>query len=450
MPFDVEMTGVSDYGTKVKMIVAGQAGAGKTLFSSTAPEPLYIFFREQPRIMSIANRYMPHVKVLPELDENGKIKRGGAVEDKMLEILHYLQGEGGELYESVVIDTGDELQRAIKDGKKNRNNGKWAISDWGWLADEYFNIVNAFIDLPMHVIVTYHLKNTQEGDDGQVFREIALQGSAKDDTPSWFDIVGVLDSYESVDDKGIRSTSRGFLTQQTDKYRWTKDHSGQLPRVYELSPDFVGDFDRIIELIYEKKPGTPHEIIDRVKVETVGEPLIEHPGVPTPEEVEEKKQEKAESPIVDKIEEARAAAAAATALLKSELGATEVTDDGGGAAIEPAPDKMAEVEEGTAEPEPPNHIESEKLPDETVPMFGDEKEEEEPPAVVEEVTEDSLPHCEVCGDVPTTEKIDDKGEVVLDSDGDPVMIVDETLVSLGQVRYRKTLCQVHLLEERKK
>ena len=77
MPFDVEMTGVSDYGTKVKMIVAGQAGAGKTLFSSTAPEPLYIFFREQPRIMSIANRYMPHVKVLPELDENGKIKRGG-------------------------------------------------------------------------------------------------------------------------------------------------------------------------------------------------------------------------------------------------------------------------------------------------------------------------------------------------------------------------------------
>jgi len=446
MPFDVEMTGVSDYGTKVKMIVAGQAGAGKTLLSSTAPEPLFVFFREQPRIMSIANRYIPHIKVLPDTDDSGKHIRGAGVEDKMLEILHYLQGEGGELYETVVIDTGDELQRAIKDGKKNRNNGKWAISDWGWLADEFFNIVNAFIDLPMHVIVTYHLKNTQEGDDGMVYREIALQGSAKDDTPSWFDIVGVLDAYESVDEKGIRSTTRGFLTQQTDKYRWTKDHSGQLPRVFELSSDFVGDFDRIRGLVYESAPATEHALIDRVKATSVGTAPETHPGIPTPEEVEEKKQKKGAA-IAEKIAAAREKTAeesekhseeqAAVQTLKDELGAEEVTE-------------MATVEKGTAEPEPPPHVEAEHLAavpqDETESMF-DEEAKEEPAA---EVTEDSLPHCEICGDVPTTEKIDDKGEVVLDSDGDPVKIVDETLVSLGQVRYRKTLCQVHLLEERKK
>jgi len=265
MSFNVEMTGRSDYYEKVKMAVVGQAGAGKTLFSSTAPDPVYIFFREQPRIMSIANRAMPHIKVLPEMDDAGRITK--PVEDIMLEILEYLRGDGAEFYDTVVIDTGDELQKALKEGKKNRNRGKWGISDWGWLADEYHTVVNAFIDLPINVIVTYHLKNTQEGEDGTIFKEIALQGAAKDDTPGWFDVVGVLDTYENVDDKGIKTTSRGFLTSPTPRYGWVKDHSGQLPPVFEISERFVGDFGKIRDLIYgtDAKVSHEHEVISVVQ-----------------------------------------------------------------------------------------------------------------------------------------------------------------------------------------
>ena len=229
MGFKLEMTGKSDYYPTVKMAVVGHAGAGKTLFSSTAPQPLFLFFREQPRIMSIANRAMPHVKVVSQYDSDGKMVK--AVEDVMYEVLQYVTGDGFELFDTIVIDTGDELQKALKEGKKVRNRGKWGISDWGWLADEYTAVVNAFIDLPKNVIVTYHLKNTQEGEDGTIFKEIALQGSAKDDAPGWFDIVGVLDSYESIDEKGVRSSVRGFLTQPTPRFSWVKDHSGQLPRV---------------------------------------------------------------------------------------------------------------------------------------------------------------------------------------------------------------------------
>ena len=47
-----------------------------------------------------------------------------------------------------------------------------------------------------------------------------------------------------------------------------------------------------------------------------------------------------------------------------------------------------------------------------------------------------------------TENIDENGETIVGSDGKPVMVVDETLVALGKVRFRKTLCLEHMQAER--
>lgn len=437
MGFTVEMTGRADYYDTIKMAIVGQAGAGKTLFSSTAPDPLFLFFREQPRIMSIANRAVPHVKVMPEYDADGKMVK--PVEDIMLEVLEYVGGEGSDYYSTVVIDTGDELQKALKEGKKVRNRGKWGIADWGWLADEYTAIVNAFVDLPKNVIVTYHSKNTQEGEDGQIFKEIALQGSAKDDAPGWFDVVGVLDTYESVDEKGIRSTQRGLLTRPTPRYGWVKDHSGQLPPVFDLSENFIGDFDRLYGLIYgETSPVTQksdHEVITVVKPSPKPEIVEEHPGIPTPDEVDAKKQEK-----VTEVQ--------AVELLKNELGAEEVTEE--------------EVEVATVE-QPREIVETEALSlalsddgavgeSENVEVVA--ADDGEPGTVGGDGGDsDDDPYkgqrCEVCETVVTTAKYDENGEAVLDGESNPVMVIDDTLINLGKVKFRKVLCQEHLLEARK-
>lgn len=437
MGFNVEMTGRSDYYEMIKMAVVGMAGAGKTLLSSTAPDPLFVFFREQPRIMSIANRAMPHVKVLPSYDDKGKIVN--PVEDVMLEVLEYLKGDGSEFYQTVIIDTGDELQKALKEGKKNRNRGKWGISDWGWLADEYYTVVNAFIDLPMNVIVTYHLKNTQEGEDGTFFKEIALQGAAKDDSPGWFDVVGVLDTFENVDDKGVKTTARGFLTSPTPRYGWVKDHSGQLPSVFEISKDFVGDFGRINDLIYGKASGanqsTEHEIISVVQQPSAAPaPVIEqHAGIPTQEEVTAKKAEAIVKEVLDAEE-----VVASVEQSVDDKPDTAVVD------INKNADDGGEVSEGDKEDEPPEP--------EQVSLLGGDNEPEE--ASTEEDAEgdtvDIYPHCEVCGEVPVTEKVNDEGEIETDDEGKPVMVVDSTLVDLSKVRFRKVLCQTHLLEARAK
>ena len=434
MPFDVEMTGAGDYSRQIKMAICGQAGAGKTLISSTAPNPIYIFFREQPRIMSIADRFMPHIKVLPEV-EDGKLKV--PVEDKMHEILDYLRTEEAqELYDTVVIDTGDELQRALKEGKKLRNRGAWHIQDWGWLSDVYYSIVNAFIDLPMNVIVLYHLKNTQEGDDGQIIKELALQGATKDDAPGWFDIVGVLSAFESVDEKGRKSASRGFLTEPTPRYGWVKDHSGKLPNIYQVTDDFVGDFDVLHDMIYGGvEIASEHETLATVTVE-ITEPTVveEHPGVPTPEEVEEKKQERSDKvDIKEKIEAAREAKQVEN--VEEDVPSTGVPLDD---VVEIAAEIVAEDEAANVVPE---------TPAETMTMLDDEEGNDGAvPA--------ALPHCEAdvdgepCGAIPMTQQFED-GVPVVGDDGEPVLVVDETLVELGQVRFRKVLCKKHLGEARK-
>ena len=435
MPFDVEMTGAGDYGRQIKMAICGQAGAGKTLISSTAPNPIYIFFREQPRIMSIADRFMPHIKVLSEV-EDGKLKV--SVEDKMHEVLDYMRTDAAqELYDTVVIDTGDELQRALKEGKKLRNRGAWHIQDWGWLSDVYYGIVNAFIDLPMNVIVLYHLKNTQEGDDGQIIKELALQGASKDDAPGWFDIVGVLASFESVDEKGRKSASRGLLTEPTPRYGWVKDHSGKLPSIYEVTHDFVGDFDSLHTMIYSNKViKSEHETLETVTVEIAEPaPVEDHPGVPTPAEVEEKQQERSEKTDIRKKIEAARESSDDEPLPPFEKPETGVPLDD---VADIAAEIVAEDEAAKITPE---------MPAETMSMIDNE-------TSAQETSGDGLPHCEAvvngkpCDAIPMTQQYED-GEAVTDDDGEPVLVVDETLVELGQVRFRKVLCKEHLSEARK-
>jgi hypothetical protein len=369
------------------------------------------------------------------------------VEDIMLEIQEYVAGEGSEYYDTVVIDTGDELQKALKEGKKHRNRGKWAISDWGWLADEYHKIVNGFIDLPKHIIVAYHLKNTQEGEDGSIFKEIALQGAAKDDTPGWFDIVGVLDTYEQVDEKGNRTSHRGLLTSPTARYGWVKDHSGQLPPVFDVSEDFVGDFDRIHSLIYGPTSGkatkVEHELLTVVKTrdEEPSKPK-DQVGIPTPQEVDAKKgvDPAGTSPIAEEkpVESGGGDPADmvsdedAEVELETQLGATEVIE---------------EVEEETVPESSPEPV----MDQDSLDLSADEPESEDEDESDAEEVDDPYKgvRCEVCNEVPVTPKYDENGDPVLQN-GEPVMVVDDTLIDLGKVKFRKVLCQTHLLEMRKK
>lgn len=457
MPFTVEMTGAQDYQRMIKMAIAGFPGTGKTLFSSTAPTAFFVFFREQPRIMSIADRYMPHAKVTNKVDDSGRLVT--PVWDTFHEVIDYLDSERGEAYGSTIIDTGDELFQALKEGRKLANRGKWGIQDWGWLGDMYREIINRVIDLPKHVIITYHLKSSQEGDDGEIIREIALQGQAKDEVAGWFDIVGVIDSWEE-EGEDSKLLHRGMLTHTTPKYPFVKDHSGKLPKVFELSDNFVGDFQRMYDLIYKDIPASDHETIEIVKPEPKAKPdaskTSAETGVPTPEDIDKKKgkkkgKKKKEEDEPDKQDEAPKDDAPDEKEASSEEASGEPEEKAAkpkeSEADKPKSEEADEADDsGEEESGSDDEVTSEATPEEALATV----EEELGATVVEATCEFEEEDGEKCGEPLVKRKLDANGDSMANEDGEPVMIPDKDLMDLTKIRFRKYMCRDHFTAERKK
>lgn len=361
MPLDIEITGAEDRSKYVKVAVGGFAGAGKTLFASTANDPLFVFFRQNPRIMSIANRAVPHVKLTNHVDENGKLIQ--SVQDQMLHLMAYLtMAEGSKDIKTIVFDTADELYQALKEQRRIQNNGEFRVGDWGWLQDTYREIVGAFIDLPYHMIANFHLKRTQE--DDYTFREFALQGASKDEAPGWFDIVGVLESYDGTKENGERYTQRALLTKSNKNYPFLKDHAFALPDYFELSTDFVGDHGRLLEAVAnpELSPKNDRETIERYEgasVEVSGMYTTEDSAptsVPSPAELIAEKQER-----VAKVAAEKGAADAATPdpapeaeqgkpVAEAEALATPTPSESEESAVPLTPDQ---IDPTTGKPDPP-------------------------------------------------------------------------------------------------
>lgn len=405
MSLSVEMTGREDLQDPWKIAIAGYPGAGKTLLSSTATKPLFVFFEENPRLKSVAHRHIPHVKLLNSSD--AKV----TVQDQLQALAMNLMLTDHE-YETLVIDTGDELFQKIKQARRIKNGGEWGPGDWGWLGDTYREVVSGLIDLPMHVIVTFHLKSSED-DDGRS-RELALQGAAKDEAPGWFDVVGVIDAFETADEQGDSVTKRVLLTHQSRTYSWVKDHSGTLPVRWPISENFVGDVPRLIKTLSTSaegfKDGQEHQVIGIIEVDTP-EPTVTGADVPTPEELQAKKQ---------------------------GVDADTVTAE----PISPEPEPAStegEGQEAEAEEEHPTEsipAQPEPAPDpisvEGPEVEGEDGESQEEPSAEEalanmeqELGAEEVHPCVVCGD----------------------NVEDEDLRELTQIRFRAIYCRPHFKEQ---
>ena len=386
----IEMTGIEDRQGPWKLAICGYAGVGKTMFGSTARQPLFVFFGEHPRLKSVATRGVPHVKLSNELALDGTLE--ASVQDQLQALVMYLQLEDHD-YDTLIIDTGDELFQQMKQARTLKNGGEFKVGDWGWIGDAYREVIQGLIDLPMNVIVNYHIK-TSSDEEGSTYKELSLQGSAKDDAPTWFDIVGVIDTYVVIDEDGNDVTKRALMVQSSRLYPWVKDHSGVLGARFEISDDFVGDFPRLLELVNSgEQVDISHETITEVVKKEVKVPEIRQ-NVPTPEDLQAKK----DARVPDDV-------AVPTEKVEEKADPTPAQEDVKGSPGEPEPEV---VEEQPAE-------QGEGSVDDAVETVKE---------VFDGAEEVDVFVCDVCG------------ETVDDAD----------LRELSQIRFRKYLCRPHFRE----
>lgn len=233
MGITIKKTGRAEYGQTAKMLVYGEPGAGKTLFGSTAPAPLFINL--EAGLMTLASRGVDYVDVADPTD--------------LQEIFIFLRG-GKHDYKTIVIDTLDELQKVyIADRLKKERRESMQLQDWGFVGEQMQKALRAYRNLPLNVVFLCHAKTDQDNESGTLIYKPALQGAIGDQIAGFVDLATYIHaSPVKNEESGETEMKRVLRFQNSPKFPHIKDRSGKMPPFYELNLET--DFQDILKTVF--------------------------------------------------------------------------------------------------------------------------------------------------------------------------------------------------------
>lgn len=169
-----------DVQTKIKALVYGQAGMGKTTLSVSAPKPLLLDCDGGVHRINIAHR--PDTVQVKTYEE----------------VLQVLREEDLTEYETIVIDTGGKLLDLMaayiigKNPKLGKSNGALTLQGYGERKGEFSQFCKLVSSLNKHLIFVAHRETKTEGDNT---RYVPLFGGSNyDSLVTELDLVGYLEA----------------------------------------------------------------------------------------------------------------------------------------------------------------------------------------------------------------------------------------------------------------
>jgi len=165
---------------KIKALLYGDPGTGKTSLGATMPQPSLHLLSEGHGDLAV-KRVQPNADII-------KIKNY----DHLIRILDGLTFEDHP-YKSVCLDSLTDMQEMVKKNMKGDEVAvKMSLPDWGTLQELTKDVVKRFRDLDVHVCVIALSADTQEP-DGPIIRGPAMAGKKLPKSlPAYFNIVGYM------------------------------------------------------------------------------------------------------------------------------------------------------------------------------------------------------------------------------------------------------------------
>jgi hypothetical protein len=181
---------------KLKLLIYGQSGAGKTVFSAGAPKPLVLDFDGK---VSSAASYFAHnaPERLKEISFENLTDTPGQERPfrRFSKILRDLQSQAaaGKLqYETVILDSLTLFLDAFmadimaeNPGVKRPNNVP-ALQDYQILNLQFKDVMSRLLSLPCHVIVVGHITSETNQETGRIFWKPLVPGKLADRLPQIF------------------------------------------------------------------------------------------------------------------------------------------------------------------------------------------------------------------------------------------------------------------------
>lgn len=203
MAINLQRTGTLG-ANSVKLLVYGQAGAGKTTLIPTLPNAVVI--SAEAGLLSIADADVPFIEVKDM--------------DTLREAYEWLAADSE--YASVALDSISEIAEVCLSNEKARTKDPRAA--YGEMQDQMAKLIRAFRDIPnKHVYMTAKLEKSQD-EMGRMLYAPSMPGNkAGQALPYQFDVVAAL--RVEKDSEGV--TQRALMC-DSDGLWQAKDRSGKL------------------------------------------------------------------------------------------------------------------------------------------------------------------------------------------------------------------------------
>lgn len=191
----------------VKVLVYGQAGAGKTSLITTLPNPIVL--SAEGGLLSIQDANLPYLEI-------------GNMETLKEAYEWLLASEEAKSFESVALDSISEIAEVVLNYEKKV--AKDPRQAYGSMQEQMADIIRAFRDLPnRHVYMSAKLEKTQD-EMGRVLYAPSMPGNKTGQAlPYFFDEVLAL--RVEKDAEGV--TQRALMC-DSDGLWLAKDRSGKL------------------------------------------------------------------------------------------------------------------------------------------------------------------------------------------------------------------------------
>jgi len=182
---------------RMRMLVAGFPGIGKSTLGLSAPKALHIdvdFGRD---------------RVDPQY-------RTAYIQPKTYEeVLDDLLPVNLNEYETLVFDTGGKLLDLMKpwaiknDPKNGKRDGSLSLAGYGAVGRELVRLMDyCFYELDKHIVILFHAKEDKEGDNTKL--RLMIEGQSKDNVWQPIDLGGFVEMYGNDRSIGFSNCERYF------------------------------------------------------------------------------------------------------------------------------------------------------------------------------------------------------------------------------------------------